>query len=180
MIFIVGQAIAQKQTAPGDSVMQKSTPRSERARLNFLIGNFATETRIPKSPLAPNGANGTGTSVITWSLDSMFMLIDEHSVNSLFGQYKGHGVLGYDEPTRQFVLSMFNNFGDHPSYKGSFVGDTLVLSTKVPMPGSSFDQKLEWYKEGDVVKLKVLNDRGKGFVLILEQTARLVSQKTRE
>ena len=107
----------------------------------------------------------------------MFLVIEDQS--SLFGRYKAHGVLGFDSPTREFVLSMFNNFGDHPSYKGNFVGDTLVLLTKVPMQGSSFDQKLVWYKDGEAVKLRVMNDLGKGFVLALEQTAIPVSQNTR-
>ena len=169
MVLIVGQAIAQKQAAD----------TTERAKLKFLVGSFATETNMPATPSAPKGATGKGTSVITWALDSMFLLIEEQSMNSLFGQYKGHGVLGFDSPTHQFVLSMFNNFGDHPSYKGNFVGDTLVLGTKVPMPGRSFDQKLVWYQGGEAVKLRVLNDVGKGFFLALEQTAIPVSQRTR-
>ncbi len=171
MLLIVEQAIAQKQTSSPDSPLQKPALDAERARLGFLVGSFATETNIPAMPSAPKGATGTGTSVITWALDSMFLLIDEQSMNSLFGQYKGHGVLGFDAQTRKFQLSMFNNFGDHPSYKGNFVGDTLVLETKVPMPGRSFDQKLVWYKDGEAVTLKVLNDFGKGFVLALEQKA---------
>ena len=84
-------------------------------------------------------------------------------------------MLGFDAPSKQVVLSMFNNYGDHPSYKGGFVGDTLVLITTVPMPGRSFDQKLVWYKDGGGLKLKVLNDMGKGFVPVLEQTATPVS-----
>jgi len=73
---------------------------------------------------------------------------------------------------------MFNNFGDHPVYNGSFAGDTLVLETKVPLPGRSFDQRLLWYKDGGAIKLKVLNNSGKGFNLVLEQTAIPVSKTT--
>lgn len=168
VVLIVGEAVAQKPAS--DTV---------RTKLQFLTGSFATETIIPESPSAPKGATGKGTSVIAWALDSMFLLIDEQSMSSLFGQYKGHGMLGFDLPTHQFVLSMFNNFGDRPTYRGSFAGDTLVLQTKVPSPQGSFDQKLLWYKDGEAVKLKVLNDLGKGFVLVLEQTAIPVAQRTR-
>jgi len=80
-------------------------------------------------------------------------------------------MLGFDVPSQQFVLSMFNNFGDHPTYRGKFHGDTLVLETKVPLPRRPFDQRLVWYKDGDAVKPQVLNDLGKGFVPALEQTA---------
>jgi hypothetical protein len=119
----------------------------------------------------PKGASGKGTSVITWGLDSTCLFIDEESVNSLFGRYKGHGVLGYDRQNKEYVLSMFNNFGDRPSYKGNFSGDTLVLLTKVLMPKTPFDQKLLWYRDGDVIKLRVLNDKGKGYLPALEETS---------
>jgi len=171
MVLVVGQAAAQSPAA---------AMKAELAKLNFLVGNFTTETTIPPMPpTAPKGATGKGTTVVTWGLDSMFVLIDEQSVNSLFGQYKGHGVLGYDAHSKEYVLSMFNNFGDHPTYRGTFAGDMLVLLTKVPMPGRSFDQKLEWYKEGETVKLKVSNDLGKGFAPAIEQTATPVSASKR-
>ncbi len=96
----------------------------------------------------------------------------------MLGRYKGHGVLGFNARTNQFELSMVNSFGDDPSYKGGFVGDTLVLVTTVPMPGRPFDQKLVWFKAGDTLILRVLNDAGKGFILALEQTAVPVSRRT--
>ena len=179
IVLIVCQGIAQKQASSRDALTEKPALDTERAKLQFLVGSFATETIIPAGPSAPKGATGKGTSVITWALDSMFLLIEEQSMNSLFGQYKGLGVLGFDPQTRQIVLSMFNNFGDRPSYKGSFAGDTLVLETKVPLPGKSFDQKLVWYTDGEAVKLRVLNNLGKGFLPVLEQTAIPVSPATR-
>ena len=101
----------------------------------------------------------------------MFLVIDEESTNPLLGGYKGLGLLGYDAAERRYVLSMFNNFGDHPEYRGDFAGDTLVLTTKVHNPGGSFDQKLLWYSEGGKVLLRVLNDMGHGFVPAVEETA---------
>jgi hypothetical protein len=144
---------------------------TERGKLQFLVGTFITESSMPAKPSLPKGGTGKGTLVITWALDSTFLFIEDQSVNSVFGQYKGHGVLGFDSHTQQFVLSMFNNFGDRPSYNGNFVGDTLILETKVPMPGGSFDQKLLWYKGNEEVKLRILNNSGKGFLLAIEQTA---------
>ena len=154
IIFSIGHVCAQTRTSLRDMVSQKASPGIERARLNFLVGNFTTETSIPAGRAAPNGATGKGTTVVAWALDSMFLVIDEQSTNSLFGQFKGHGVLGYDPHTQKFMLSMFNNFGDHPSYTGTFVEDTLMLETTVALPGRSFEQKVVWYKAGDAVKLK--------------------------
>ena len=170
MAFLFAQSATQGQTAFDSSAFQ-------RARLEFLVGTFATVTNIPPKPTMPKGATENGTSVITWTLDSMFLSIEDQ--NSLFGHYKARGMLGFDSQTDEFVLSMFNNFGDHPAYHGNFVGDTLVLQTKVQSPRGTFEQQLRWYKEGKAVTLRVLNDLGKGFLLALEQTATPVSQKTK-
>ncbi len=146
------------------------SPTLLRSKVEFLVGSFTTVTNIPPSSSLPKGATGKGTSVISWTLDSMFLSIENENNNSLLGHYKGHGMLGYDAQMHQYVLSMFNNFGDHPTYHGNFEGDTLVLQTKVEAPKHPFDQKLLWYKDGAVVRLKVLNDFGKGFILALEET----------
>jgi len=171
VVLIAGQAIAQKQPAAHDSLGLKPALGAPRAKLNFLVGSFATETILPPGPSMPQGATGKGSSVISWALDSTVLLIDEQSLNTLFGQYKGHGVLAFDAPSHRFVLSMFNNFGDHPTYNGNFVGDTLVLETEVRMPKHPFYQKLVWYKDGDALKMSVLNNYGEGFVLVVKQTA---------
>jgi hypothetical protein len=117
-------------------------------------------------------AVGRGTSLISWGLDSMFLFIDERSVNPILGNYKGFGVLGFDPRDQQYVLSMYNNYGDAPQYRGGFSGDTLFLSSTVRMPGGSFVQKIQWFMEGTAVRLRVLNDRGKGLVPVVEQWAR--------
>ncbi len=167
MRYVRRVALCMIVLAAGHAMAQK--PDSARARLAFLVGSYTTETTMPKGPGAPDGAIGKGTSAITWALDSMFLVIEEESLNSLFGKYYGHGMLGYDQPGHEYVLSMFNNFGDHPVYTGEFSGDTLVLRTKVTMPAHPFYQKLLWYKDGESIKLRVLNDSGKGFTIVSEQ-----------
>lgn len=179
MGFIVSQPTSQPPTTSTSPIAQNPVSGTERTKMEFLVGTFVTTTSIPPAPSMSKGATGKGTSVITWALDSMFLSIEEESFNSLFGHYKAHGMLGFDSQLHEYVLSMFNNFGDHPTYHGNFVGDTLVLQTKVAAPRGSFDQKLLWYKEGEAVQLKVLNDSGKGFLTAIEETATPVSPKTR-
>jgi hypothetical protein len=115
---------------------------------------------------------GKGTSSGRWGLDSMFVFYEEQSVNPLLGTYKGFGVLGYDPGEKLYVLSMYNNFGDRPQYRGAFSGDTLILSTRVPARSGAFDQKILWYRLGDAIRLEVLNDKGSGFVPVIEETSR--------
>jgi len=155
--------ISSSLTAQGSS--QKVSP--EQAKLSFLVGTFATETQMM---MGASTSKGTGTSTLTWSLDSMFVMLDEQSVNNIFGNYKGHGMLGFSKREGKYVLSMFNNFGDAPQYRGNFSGDTLILKTKVEFTGGAFDQKLAWFKENNTVRLKIFNDMGKGPVLTIDQT----------
>lgn len=162
LALAAGEARAQNEGAQG------SPPgAAELARLEFLVGSYSTSLTMPPSPPVPNGAQGTGTCVIGKALDGKFLVLDDES--SLFGGFKEHGVLGYDPGTHEYVLAMFNNFGDHPSYKGSFSGDTLVLRTKVMLPGHPFDQKVVWYKDGDALMLRIFNDMGKGYALSVEE-----------
>ncbi len=167
VLFLISSFAMAQDASP----FSKPTPGPERAKLAFLVGDFTTETHVMPSPMAESGGMGKGTSVMAWGLDSMFVVLDEQSVNQVLGNYKGHGMLGYDRQGGKYVLSMFNNFGDSPQYRGNFNGDTLVLMTKVRFPEGSFDQKLIWYKENTTIRFKVFNDMGDGFVLIIDQTS---------
>ncbi len=170
MIF-GGRLFAQEPKTEKGSMTKPADASQVKAALSFLAGSFTTEVRFPPSAMSPKEITGKGTSVIRWGLDSMFLILDDENQNALIGSYKAHGVLGYDIHEKTYILSMYNNFGDHPVYKGTFSGDTLVLVTKVPLPKASFDQKLEWYREGNNVRLKILNDMGKGYNLVTDQLA---------
>ncbi|MGE5692656.1 MAG: hypothetical protein ACM3YF_02640 [Candidatus Zixiibacteriota bacterium] len=169
---------AQEQKKEPAPTMPRPKIGPELVKLSFLAGDFTTETAIPANPAMPEGAKGEGWAKNRWSLDSMFIFIEENSQNSLLGNYKGQGFLTFDRQEKQYVLSMFNNFGDHPVYKGDFKGDTLVLETLVPMPGGSFTQRLCWYSDGKNVKLQIFNEMGKGAVLAIDQTYKPSSSNT--
>ncbi|MGA7161782.1 MAG: DUF1579 family protein [Bacteroidota bacterium] len=167
-VVLLTSSILIAQDAPP---FQRPAPGPERAKLAFLVGNYTTVTHVMTNSTAGNGGMGKGTSIVTWGLDSMFVMLDEQSINQVLGNYKGHGMLGYDNREAKYVLSMFNNFGDSPQYSGNFTGDTLMLMTKVQYPGGSFDQKLAWYKENNTIRFKVYNDIGDGLVLVIDQTS---------
>jgi hypothetical protein len=168
----LGQSSVQEKKTSGASTFRKLSAGPERARLSFLIGRFTTEVHVLPGPMVKEEAVGMGTSVISWGLDSMFLFIDEQSTNPLLGNFKGFGVLGFDSKERQYVLSMYNNYGDSPQYRGGFSGDTLSLSSTVRAPRGTFVQKVQWYSEGNAVRLRVLNDMGQGFAPVVDQWAR--------
>jgi len=170
-LVFLGTVLIVAISLPASAQFERPAFGPEQAKLAFLVGSFTTATHIPPSAMAPDGADGKGTSNAEWGLDSMFVILDEQSSTGFLGNYKGHGVLGFDRRDGKYSLSMFNNFGDTPQYRGNFSGDTLVLMTKVDYPNGSFDQKLVWYQENKMVRLKVYNDMGTGFVLSIEETS---------
>jgi hypothetical protein len=171
-LIVCSIGIAMGQERPAVSPSARTKAENPRDRLAFLVGNFATEVHILPGRMIKKESVGKGTSDVSWGLDSMFLFVDERSVNPVLGVYKGFGVLGYDPHEKQYFLSMYNNFGDHPQYRGSFAGDTLLLAARIPAPGKTFDQQVRWYREGESLRLEVLNDTGEGFVPILRQVAR--------
>lgn len=68
MALIVCQAIAQEPAV-----------NTERAKLQFLVGSFATETNIPARPSALKDSMAKGTSFVAWALDTTFLVIDDQS-----------------------------------------------------------------------------------------------------
>jgi hypothetical protein len=171
-LILCAIGIAMGQGNPPVSPSARATAESPRERLAFLVGSFVTEVHILPNRIVKKESVGRGTSDISWALDSMYLFVDERSVNPVLGNYKGFGLLGYDPHEQLYVLSMFNNFGDHPQYRGTFSGDTLVLGARIPAPGKPFDQQVRWYSEGEIVRLDVLNDTGSGFVPVITQVAR--------
>ena len=163
--------------AQNKSPFQRPGAGPERAKLAFLAGSFNTETHLSASRTSPNGSVGKGSSSITWAVDSMYLLLDDQSLDQAMGQYRAHGVLGYNAREGKYTLAMFNNFGDTPRYTGSFIGDTLVMTSKVEFPGGSFDQKLVWFKDGKNLRLKIYNDMGKGAMMAIDQIQTPVAVK---
>jgi hypothetical protein len=168
--LLTSAAVAQKGSVQ-TPVSTAEDAKSALGKLSFLVGKFTTTTEVLPAPSMPKGGKGTGTAMNQWGLDSMFVVVNEESMNSLLGSYKGHGMLGYSPVTKKYHLSMFNNFGDHPEYEGVFAGDTLILTTKVAARAGSFDQQLKWFRAAGVVRLQVFNDRGTGPRLVVDQTS---------
>jgi len=165
-----GSVYAQNEKPEPAPARPKPKVAPELAKLSFLVGEFTTDTKIHPNPVAPEGEAALGTLKTKWALDSMFLLLEEVIDFPLFGTYRGMGLLTYDRVGKQYYLGMHNNFGDHPSYKGNFVGDTLILEGQIPFEGGSFTQHVMWLWDGNNIKLWVRNNMGEGFVPVIEQT----------
>ncbi len=156
--------------------MTKPSFGPELARLSFIVGHYTTKTNVM---MEDNTSIGDGTIKAHWGLDSMFVFYSSEEKNPALGSYKGFGVLGYNSENSQYVLTMFNNFGDRPEYKGNFAGDTLTMSAKIQSPQGPFDQKMKWFKDGNNVRLLIYTDFGQGYSLMVDQTATPAADSTK-
>ncbi len=170
MIKFYAFAGALVMLASGDAFSQMMKPvfNPELAKLSFIVGDYKTRTEVT---VGENPSVGTGTVRARWALDSMFIVIRGTEDNPALGSYKSIGLLGYDSENSQYVLSMFNNFGEHPEYKGNFIGDTLTLTAKIVGSQGPFDQELKWFKNGNKVRLQFFANFGKGYTKIIDQTS---------
>ena len=170
MIKFYAFAGALVMLASGDAFSQMMKPvfNPELAKLSFIVGDYKTRTEVT---VGENPCVGTGTVRARWALDSMFIVIRGTEDNPALGSYKSIGLLGYDSENSQYVLSMFNNFGEHPEYKGNFIGDTLTLTAKIVGSQGPFDQELKWFKNGNKVRLQFFANFGKGYTKIIDQTS---------
>ena len=168
LLATLNLAPAQEQK-PEPETMQKPKFSPELAKLNLLAGKFDVDLMTHKNPMGEGGP-GKGQIHNHWGLDSMFLIM-EHEDNGPMGNYKGHGVLGYDMMEKRYELWWYTNWGEISNYEGNFVGDTLVLVNEMAMPdGTPFKLKLMWYKEGKKVKFRILSDTGQGFSALLDCT----------
>ncbi|HXF49241.1 MAG TPA: DUF1579 family protein [Verrucomicrobiae bacterium] len=182
LVSVAFFSLSSAQEQKTDSLPPMAAPKvpPELLKLSFLAGEFVTDTKIFPNPVAPNGENATGSLKSRWILDSMFLQFEEAIDFPIFGKYRGMGLLTYDKNAKQYYLGMHNNFGDHPSYKGNYTGDTLILEGQIPFPGGTFQQQVMWRREGDNVKLWVRNNMGQGWMPVIEQTYRPAKKNGRK
>ena len=170
LLFLLTLSLLQAEDKKSEQeMMQKPKFSPELAKLNLLAGKFDVDLMTHKNPMGEGGP-GKGQIHNHWGLDSMFLIM-EHEDNGPMGNYKGHGVLGYDMMEKRYELWWYTNWGEISNSEGNFVRDTFVLVNEMAMPdGTPFKLKLMWYKEGKKVKFRILSDTGQGFSALLDCT----------
>lgn len=159
-------AMSQFGTASAQMTRPQFGPKLE--KLSFLLGSYKTESKIT---MGPNSSTGSGYTTARRGLDSMFVFISSRETNSSMGSYRSFGVLGYNSTTSEYVLTMFNIFGSRSEFKGNFSGDTLSLAATINTPRGTFKQRMDWFKEGENLRLLIYGDFGQGYTLMVDETA---------
>jgi len=142
---------------------------SELRELSFLVGSFATDIKVHKTPLTKAGP-GKGTVICQWVLDSTFLLFNFDEISPA-GRFRGHGYLTFDKPEKKYRMWWFNNQGEGLGLLGDFVRDTLILQGESQSKDKIVGFKFLWHKQGEKLVMRVMGDFGEGLKPVLERTS---------
>ena len=107
--------------------MAPPTPAPELKKLDYFVGNWATEATVAPGPWG-GGGKFTDTDHVEWRKGSFYLL--SHSDFSLPPEVGGEGsslsVLGYDTDKKVYTEERFDSTGRHVVMTGTLNGDTLT------------------------------------------------------
>jgi hypothetical protein len=107
--------------------MAPPTPAPELKKLDYFVGNWATEATVAPGPWG-GGGKFTDTDHVEWMKGSFYLL--SHSDFSLPPEVGGEGsslsVLGYDTDKKVYTEERFDSTGRHVVMTGTLNGDTLT------------------------------------------------------
>ncbi|MGA9565463.1 MAG: DUF1579 family protein [Candidatus Korobacteraceae bacterium] len=145
-------------SAPAQMPVPKPAP--ELSKLDFLAGNWASDSDLKPGPMGPGGKI-TATDNVQW-MDGKFFLV----MHSKFGGAMGDGmelsIFGYDPEHKVYTYSSYNSWGEAGRSTGTVNGDTWTwisddnmgsqpfkgrYTMKVLSP-SSYAYKYEMSKDG--------------------------------
>lgn len=111
----------------------KPKPGMHHERLYALVGRWEGEEELEPSPWGPGGpAVGRFTNQV--AVDGFFVVSDYEEEKDGEVVFRGHGVYGWDDIEKSYVLYWFDSMGLAPSRpaRGSWVGDDLVFLLEQP------------------------------------------------
>jgi hypothetical protein len=116
---------------------QMPTPSPEHRKLHALAGSWTSQETIHPSPWDPNGGPARGRSECRVALDGFFVVCDYEQERDGRVAYRGHGVYGYDAPSRRWSMQWSDNMGGVPSpiVWGTWEGDVLTFQMAGPQGG---------------------------------------------
>jgi hypothetical protein len=108
-------------------------PGSHHARLQALVGTWEGAELLRPSPWGPGGP-AVGRFVNRVAIDGFFVISDYEEVKDGEVTFRGHGVYGWDELDKCYLLYWFDTMGMAPPApaRGQWQGDTLTLVLSQP------------------------------------------------
>jgi len=105
-----------------------SEPPREMDELDFMLGSWTLDYKLPRSFMAAEGGTGKGIGVLQRALNGRYVFFD-YSASGTFGQAKAHGIFAWDAKEKLYRYWWFEDSGANLVATGNFVDDdTLFLA----------------------------------------------------
>jgi hypothetical protein len=113
--------------------MQIPKPSSAHNQLARLAGRWIGNERLSPSPWNPKGGTAVGKCENSIVADGFALAQNYEQARSGDVNFRAHGVFSYDATEKACVLHWWDSTGMGVSvFKGTFEGDTLCLTCRLP------------------------------------------------
>jgi len=115
-------------------------PGEEHRKLHALAGSFQGEEKMYPSPWDPKGGSAMGKIESRVDFDGFFVVSDYIQERAGQVTYRGHGVYGYNESERGYLMHWFDSMGDAAvaPARGRWEGKTLTFEQTTPTGPSRY------------------------------------------
>jgi hypothetical protein len=115
---------------------QMPKPAAELSKLNFLAGDWVSDSDLKPGPMGPGG-KVTSNDDVEW-MEGKFFLVMHQKFSGLMGNGMGLAIYGYDPEHKVYTYNSFNSWGEAGRSTGTVDGDTWTWISDDSIPGPKF------------------------------------------
>jgi len=127
IVFLSFAAVAQMPTPK---------PAPELSKLDFLAGNWITDTDMKPGPMGPGGKT-TSKGEAHW-MEGKFFLVMHSKFTGAMGDGMALAVMGYDPEKKVYTYNDYDSMGQAGRSTGTVDGDTWTWTSDENMGGQTF------------------------------------------
>jgi hypothetical protein len=127
IVFLAASAVAQ---------MPMPKPAPELSKLDFLEGNWTTDTDMKAGPMGPGGKI-TATGAAQW-MEGKFFLVMHSKFTGSMGDGTAMAVFGYDPEKKVYTYSDYDSVGQAGRSTGTVDGANWTWTSDENMGGQTF------------------------------------------
>ncbi len=111
--------------APAQMPVPKPAP--ELSKLEYLLGNWISDSDVKASPMGPGG-RVTSNDAVQW-MEGKFFLVMHSKYSGSMGNGTGFAIYGYDPNRKVYTYNMYNSWGEEGRSVGTMDGDTWTWNS---------------------------------------------------
>ena len=107
--------------------MPMPKPAPELAKLDYLAGNWISDSDMKPGPMGPGG-KVTSSDAVHW-MEGKFFLVMQSQYSGSMGEGTGLAIYGYDSKNKVYTYHAYNSWGEVGRAAGTVDGDTWTWTS---------------------------------------------------